>query len=423
MSIALHTDNPHLGLPDVLITPELTRRRPRPPNYAAENRTLVALAREMATAPERLPQRLVEMAIELCQAGSAGISVLKADTAGEYFYWEALAGVYAPHVGGRTPRDFSPCGTAVDCHAPQLFSYPARYFTYLAAVEPAITEALVIPFYASGRPLGAIWILAHDAERHFDAEDVRLMTSLAEFTGAALQVLSALGAETQANQALRESQRQLQVSLHDKEVLLKEIHHRVKNNLQMVASLLALQSSQITDLKAQRLFQDSQDRVRSLALLHDTLYQAGSLGQFNFAAYVKAISTQLLTTYATNTSAIRLSTQLDEVPLDLDAAIPCGLILNELLTNVLKHAFPNGQGGEVRLTLRAEADRVTLSLRDTGVGFPTDLDFRQTDSLGLQLVNLLTEQLGGTLTLERGSGTTFTLSFPARCAEPSSASQ
>jgi two-component sensor histidine kinase len=420
MSIALHTDNARLGLPDVIITPELTRRRPRPPNYAAENRTLVALAREMATAPERLPQRLVEMAIELCQAGSAGISVLKTDTAGEYFYWEALAGVYAPHVGGRTPRDFSPCGTAVDCHTPQLFSYPARYFTYFAAVEPAIIEALVIPFYASGRPLGAIWILAHDAERHFDAEDVRLMTSLAEFTGAALQVLSALGAETQANQALRESQRQLQVSLHDKEVLLKEIHHRVKNNLQMVASLLALQSSQLTDLKAQRLFQDSQDRVRSLALLHDTLYQAGSLGQFNFAAYMKAISTQLLTTYTTNTSAIRLSTQLDEVPLDLDAAIPCGLILNELLTNVLKHAFPNGQGGEVRLTLRAEADRVTLSVRDTGVGFPTALDFRQTDSLGLQLVNLLTEQLGGTLTLERDSGTTFTLSFPLRCAESSS---
>jgi two-component sensor histidine kinase len=309
----------------------------------------------------------------------------------------------------------------VDCHAPQLFSYPARYFTYFAAVEPAIIEALVIPFYASGRPLGAIWILAHDAERHFDAEDVRLMTSLAEFTGAALKVLSALGAETRANQTLRESQRQLQVSLHDKEVLLKEIHHRVKNNLQMVASLLALQSSQLTDPKAQGLFQDSQDRVRSLALLHDTLYQAGSLGQFNFAAYMKTISTQLLTTYTANTSAIRLSTQLDDVPLDLDAAIPCGLILNELLTNVLKHAFPDGRSGEVQLTLQAETNRVTLSVRDTGVGFPAELDFRQTDSLGLQLVNLLTEQLGGTLMLERDSGTTFTLTFPVHGAESSSA--
>jgi len=209
-------DHDGVGLEDILITAELTRRRPRAPDYAAENRALVALTREMATNPQNLPQKLVEMAVELCRAGTAGISVLKADPDGEYFSWQAMAGVYAPHVGGRTPRDFSPCGTTLDRNAPQLFFCPARYFTYFAAVDTPIVEGLVVPFYASGRPLGTIWIVAHDAQRHFDAEDVRLMTSLAEFTGAALQVLFALAAETQANQALRESEEQLKTSLREK---------------------------------------------------------------------------------------------------------------------------------------------------------------------------------------------------------------
>jgi PAS domain S-box-containing protein len=204
---------PRVPLEDVLITRELSRRKSRAPDYAAENRALVALAREMAANPKNLPQKLVDLALELCRAGTAGISLIKTDAEGEYFSWEALAGVYAPQLGGRTPRNFSPCGTTLDRGAPQLFSCPARYFTYLEGVDTPIVEGLVIPFALNGHALGTIWVVIHDESRRFDAEDVRIMTVLAEFTAAALQTLSSRDAATKAqedflqtNAALRESE-------------------------------------------------------------------------------------------------------------------------------------------------------------------------------------------------------------------------
>jgi hypothetical protein len=145
MSIITQAGSRGVTLEDVLITSELSRRRSRAPNYSAENRALVTLAREMATKPKNLPQKLVDLALELCRAGTAGISLLKTDAEGEYFSWEALAGVYDPRVGGRTPRNFSPCGTTLDRGAPQLFSCPARYFTYFEGVDSPIAEGLVIP--------------------------------------------------------------------------------------------------------------------------------------------------------------------------------------------------------------------------------------------------------------------------------------
>jgi PAS domain S-box-containing protein len=213
MSTISQAGGPGVTLEDILITPELSRRRSRAPDYAAENRALVALAREMATNPKNLLQKLVELALELCRAGTAGISLLKTDAEGEYFSWEALAGVYAPRVGGRTPRNFSPCGTTLDRGAPQLFSGPARYFTYFEGENSPIAEGLVIPFALNGHTQGTIWVVTHDESRRFDAEDARIMTALAEFTAAALQTLSSRDAATkaqddlrQANKALRESE-------------------------------------------------------------------------------------------------------------------------------------------------------------------------------------------------------------------------
>src|SRR5579872_4732712 len=128
------------ALDDVIITPELARRPSRRPQHAAEKRALVDLAQAMADAPETLARRLVEAALKLCRAGSAGLSLLETGTDGEVFRWAALAGEYAPHVGGTTPRDFSPCGACLDRGSAQLYSYPARYFTYLHDVEPPIVE-------------------------------------------------------------------------------------------------------------------------------------------------------------------------------------------------------------------------------------------------------------------------------------------
>ena len=166
----MHAKGCVVMLEDALMTSELTRRRPRVPDYASENSVLVALAREMAVNPCNLLQTLVDKTVDLCRAGTAGISVLKTDTDGEYLACEVFSGVYAPDVGSRIPRHFSPSGTTLDRNAPQLFSYPARYFTYFPQVAAPIIEVLVVPIYVSGHPCGTVWIMAHDATRHFDAE-------------------------------------------------------------------------------------------------------------------------------------------------------------------------------------------------------------------------------------------------------------
>jgi PAS domain S-box-containing protein len=224
-------------------------------------------------------------------------------------------------------------------------------------------------------------------------------------------VIQDITARKAAEAALRASEEHLKAALHEKEVLLKEIHHRVKNNLQIIASLLSLQSDRLKDPEAAALFEDTQHRVRSMALIHESLYSHGDLACLNFADYVESLGTHLVQSVAAEAS-IRLHTDLEPLTLDVETAIPCGLILNELLTNALKHAFPDGRAGDITIGLRAGAGQVTLTVRDTGVGFRGDFDVPRTEPLGLQLVGMLTEQLGGTLTLTRAPGTTFTLAFP-----------
>jgi two-component sensor histidine kinase len=175
-------------LESVLLTVELARRPRHPPDHAAENHALVALAQELYS-PGDILQKLVEAAITLCGADSAGISLLHEDS--QNFYWPAVTGRWAAHVGGTLPRDLSPCGTVLDRNAPQLFSHPERHFPCLVSILPPIDEGLLIPFYVAGRAVGTIWIIAHEGSRHFDAEDQRVMTNLAQFASAAYQMLHA----------------------------------------------------------------------------------------------------------------------------------------------------------------------------------------------------------------------------------------
>jgi two-component sensor histidine kinase len=204
----------------------------------------------------------------------------------------------------------------------------------------------------------------------------------------------------------------LQASLQEKEVLLKEIHHRVKNNLQVITSLLSLQHEAIDDPQALALFAESERRIGAMALVHETLYQTGDLGRFDLAQYIPTLSTQLLHAYGVEPQRVAVRLDLAEVTLPLDMAVPCGLILHELLSNALQHAFSDEQTGTITVTLTHEADRVTLRVQDNGRGLPTDFDVHHTASLGLQLVGALAEQLDGTMTLERTEGTAFTVTFP-----------
>jgi two-component sensor histidine kinase len=204
----------------------------------------------------------------------------------------------------------------------------------------------------------------------------------------------------------------LKASLAEKEVLLKEIHHRVKNNLQIISSLLSLQAGYSQDPHLQAMFEDSQHRIQSMALIHEHLYQASNISRINFGSYVQSLVAQLLESYRHLSPQVTLSTEMAEVHLGIDQAIPCGLLVNELVTNSLKHAFPHGRSGEIHIALRADAGQVTLVVQDTGVGLPEGVDLRAAESLGLQLVGALTDQLGGTMTLERQGGTSFRLTFP-----------
>ncbi|MBI2875544.1 MAG: sensor histidine kinase [Candidatus Tectomicrobia bacterium] len=192
----------------------------------------------------------------------------------------------------------------------------------------------------------------------------------------------------------------------------REIHHRVKNNLQIVSSLLSLQSRSIQDKQAREIFQESQNRVKSMALVHEKLYQSQELSRIDFAKYIETLATNLFRSYGANSDRIHLKIDADHLLLDADVAIPCGLIINELVSNSLKHAFPAGKGGEIRIALCSKSDdELALGVKDNGVGFPKDLDFRNTKSLGLRLVGILTDQVGGAVELCRDDGTEFKISI------------
>lgn len=199
-------------------------------------------------------------------------------------------------------------------------------------------------------------------------------------------------------------------SLREKEVLLKEIHHRVKNNLQIIESLLRLQSRYTKDKQVICMFKESQNRIKSMALIHEKLYQSEDLAKINFPEYIRSLTASLFRSYGMS-AHIKLKIVLDDVRLKIDTAIPCGLIINELVANSLKHAFSENEEGEISICLQAEnEDRIMLIVGDNGVGFPKNLDFRNTESLGLQLVTSLAEQLEATIELH-GPGTQYILAF------------
>jgi len=206
----------------------------------------------------------------------------------------------------------------------------------------------------------------------------------------------------------------IRTSLCQKEELLKEVHHRVKNTLQVVSSLLGLQSRAVTDPETRNMFQESQDRTHSMALLHETLYQSQSLSQINFPEYIRQLAAHLFHSYGVAADRIHLRTDLGNLLLHPDAAMPCGLIINELVSNSLKYAFPDGRQGEVRIELRVNSDATArLIVADNGVGLTAGVDWASTRSLGLRLVRMLAQQLGAKIEVSSNPGMEVRLAFAA----------
>jgi two-component sensor histidine kinase len=213
----------------------------------------------------------------------------------------------------------------------------------------------------------------------------------------------------------REShERALSAALSAKEVLLQEAHHRVKNNLQVISSLLNLQAQSLP-AAARIALEESQRRIRSMALIHEQLHTNGDVGQLDFGEYARALCTELFGAYGAAPNLVTLRLDLDPVTLDLNEATPCGLILNEIITNSLKHAFPNFRSGTVLVSLHCGAGNVvSLRVADDGIGMPPGFQSQESESLGLRIVNILTHQLDGNLRQEPGAGADFTLTFVRR---------
>lgn len=204
---------------------------------------------------------------------------------------------------------------------------------------------------------------------------------------------------------------EIQASLHEKEVLLREIHHRVKNNLQITSSLLRLQARSIDDPRARELFDSTQSRIRSIALVHEKLYQSTNLAAIDFADYLRTLADLLLRSYTAASSAIELRVNAEPLPLSVETAVPCGLIANELLSNAIKHAFPQGTG-TIEVTLAQSEGMADLVIADNGVGLPESVGFEGHDTLGLQLVRQLATQIDAAIDIDRTHGTRFRIVFP-----------
>ncbi|MGA9119779.1 MAG: ABC transporter substrate-binding protein [Bacteroidota bacterium] len=245
-----------------------------------------------------------------------------------------------------------------------------------------------------------------------DGVVLNLYTSAASLLNAAGETIGAVAMFVDITETLR-VQEELRRSLTEKEVLLKEIHHRVKNNLQVISSLLSLQSERIGDTKAKDVFRDSQNRVRSMAMIHERLYRSADLAHVDFGEYVRNLATSLFNSYRTSLPRVGCEIEVDDVQVDVDVAVPCGLILNELVSNALKYAFPEEREGRIDIRLRRVGEgELHLNVADDGVGLPEGFEISGSRSLGYQLVQLLVEQLGGRLDVKSVNGVSASVTFP-----------
>ena len=260
------------------------------------------------------------------------------------------------------------------------------------------------------RPLGVL-AFPTPSSRSYTAEEIGLFGAFARQAAFALHHARRYAT---ARRELAECQREeasIQSALAERDLLLREVHHRVKNNLQVVASVLDLQAGTLRDASARQALHESKDRVQSMARIHEYLYKSADVSRVAMDDYLRHLATALRQAY--NTQHIGLSVQVGVGPFDIERAIPCALIVNELVSNAFKHAFPAGRAGEVMVALESRDDQHVLTVRDTGVGLPPQTDPQSADSLGLRLVGLLAKQLGGMLHLASEGGTTARIAFPA----------
>ena len=271
----------------------------------------------------------------------------------------------------------------------------SEYTKFMPPGHITLEKVLFAPLIIEGQSVGLMGIANKKAD--FTDEDAQTASAFGELAAIALMNSQTL--------------EKLENSLDEKEMLLKEIHHRVKNNLMIISSLLNLQSGYLKDKESQDIFKESENRARSMALIHERLYQSTDLKKIDFGEYITSLANELFDTYVTNKSCIKLKINVDDIFIDINIAIPLGLIVNELITNSLKYAFPNGMNGEINIDFHPLDEHYEFTVEDNGIGFPKDIDYKNTESLGLQIVTNLTNQIDGNIELNRTNGTKFKITF------------
>jgi signal transduction histidine kinase len=452
---ALTTGEP-ASLEDILITHKLKSRRRRKPNSHAENAALHVLARVMTTSPDELIDNLLRLALDLCTAGTAGLSVLETPEQGEpVFRWTNLAGALSKHLGGNAPRNFSPCGVTLDRNAPQLFIYPGRRFQYFNGLDFTIVEALVIPVYLGSETPATIWIASHDEEIKFDSEDVRIMSGLADFTACALQITrlsemqrtarvegdKEISARKLTEDALNKTQSRLQVDIDTRTSQLHQLSVRLMNlqdverrriarelhdsagqylaGIQMNLSALLSQASALP-ASEKSLVSDSlamadqcQSEIRTISyLLHPPLLDETGLPSA-LSWYVEGF---------TKRSGIRVDLEIPETLGRLSGEIETALfrVIQQSLANIHRHSKSSVAGIVIDLT----ADHVTLNIFDEGSGIPPDIlrEFHSGTRLpGVGMAGMRERilNLGGRFDIDSSDkGTTIQISLPLPATAP-----
>ncbi|HOI41215.1 MAG TPA: PAS domain S-box protein, partial [Methanobacterium sp.] len=267
-------------------------------------------------------------------------------------------------------------------------------FAYVPNGNPELENILVVPVVLAEELVGLIALT--NSPDDFTEDDLDAIERLAVFYALAIQN--------------KKADKEIKQSLHDKKVLLREIHHRVKNNMQIISSLLNLQLNYVKEEKAVNVLKESQGRIKSMAMVHEKLYQSPSLTKIDLKDYVESLVSNIFFTYGTSTNHIISEVDVENIEIGIDTAIPCGLIINELVTNSVKHAFPENNG-KVKVKITSHHDDIQLVISDDGIGLPENLDYEKTESLGLKLVKSLVDQIDGHMTLVTNAGTTIKINF------------
>jgi PAS domain S-box-containing protein len=396
-SALMRRDGSVVGQRGVLV--DITERKRAEEGIKERTHTIETLNRIMtegnrATDVQSFVEAATKLACELMHFDIGGIYLIDADARyATLQYGQGLPETVRDAIE-KIPYHDAPF-SAILIDGDHLFA--EDYVTFLPQHAPLGVASLAsVPLYSRDTIIGALNV--GSTMRHtFSQTEKALLVAIGNEAGTVI-------AKLQADASVR-------AALKEKETLLKEIHHRVKNNMQVVSSLMSLQADRATNVEAQAVLTASQSQIRSMALIHEKLYSSGTLSEIEFAGYVGSLINELLQIYHVAPDAVTITTDIEDVRFGVNIAMPCALILNELVSNCLKYAFPDGRVGEVIVGMQYADGTYTLTVADNGAGFPADVDFRATGSLGMQLVTALVDQLDGTIDMNRENGTSFVISF------------